>query len=64
MAFSEIMEQLKTMSLEIKSIKTENENLKTRVQKFAAEPSDKETKTTPTITGMSKEDKLKFFAKR
>ena len=63
-AFSEIMEQLKTMSSEIKSIKTENENLKTRVQKFAAEPSDKETKTTPTITGMSKEDKLKFFAKR
>jgi hypothetical protein len=64
-----ILESFERLSNDIKEVKemnaklvNENNELKERFNKFSAEPSDEKTQTTPNFN--SKEDKLKFFAKR
>jgi hypothetical protein len=64
----ELINQVKELKSQFESeigeIKKENGELKERVAKFAGEPSAEPTKTTVTLKGQSKEEKLKFFGKR
>jgi hypothetical protein len=68
MEFEKIEELIKNSFNEIKNelneLKKENGLLKERVNKFAAEPSVEPTLTKMKLTGVEKQDKLKFFAKR
>jgi hypothetical protein len=60
---SEMVQAFNSLKSEITSLKEENEALKTKVNKFAGEPSAEETKTKAEFSVTTKEDKLKFFGK-
>jgi hypothetical protein len=48
----------------VEGLKIENNELKTRFNKFAQEPSAEPIKKTIDLKSNNKEDKLKFFSKR
>jgi hypothetical protein len=59
-----IVENFEKIKGELKDLKSENEKLKSRFEKFSQEPSAEPIKQNKFVGGMSKEDKLKFFGKK
>jgi hypothetical protein len=59
-----LVNEIQNMKSLIESVKAENEELKTRFNKFAEEPSVEPIKKTIDLKSNNKEDKLKFFSKR
>lgn len=59
-----LVNEVKGMRSIVEGLKLENEELKTRFNKFAEEPSVEPIKKTIDLKSNNKEDKLKFFAKR
>lgn len=63
-ALSTLVDEVKSLRLELNSIKQENETLKTRVNKFAAEPSAEPLPIKVEFKSKSKSDILAFMSKR
>jgi flagellin-like hook-associated protein FlgL len=63
-AISTLVDEVKSLRGELKTIKEENETLKTRVNKFAAEPSAEPLPTKVEFKSKSKQDILAFMSKR
>ena len=63
-AISNLVDEVKSLRGELKTIKDENEALKTRVNKFAAEPSAEPLPTKVEFKTKSKSDILAFMSKR
>jgi len=63
-AISNLVDEVKSLRKELKTIKDENEALKTRVNKFAAEPSAEPLPTKVEFKTKSKSDILAFMSKR
>jgi molybdopterin converting factor small subunit len=63
-AISNLVDEVKSLRGELKTIKDENEELKTRVNKFAAEPSAEPLPTKVEFKSKSKSDILAFMSKR
>jgi len=63
-AISTLVDEVKSLRGELNSIKDENETLKTRVNKFAAEPSVEPLSTKVEFKTKSKQDILTFMSKR
>jgi|688.fasta_scaffold08927_18 hypothetical protein len=59
-----LVNEVKGMRSIVEGLKLENEELKTRFNKFAEEPSVEPIKKTIDLKSNNKEDKLKFFANR
>lgn len=59
-----LVKEVKGMRSIVEGLKVENEELKTRFNKFAEEPSAEPIKKTIDLKSNNKEDKLKFFSKR
>jgi flagellin-like hook-associated protein FlgL len=63
-AISNLVDEVKSLRGELKTIKKDNETLKTRVNKFAAEPSAEPLPTKVEFKTKSKSDILAFMSKR
>lgn len=63
-AISNLVDEVKSLRGELNSIKEANETLKTRVNKFAAEPSAEPLPTKVEFKTKSKQDILTFMSKR
>ena len=63
-AISNLVDEVKSLRGELNSIKKENQELKTRVNKFAAEPSAEPLPTKVEFKSKSKSDILAFMSKR
>lgn len=63
-AISTLVDEVKSLRGELNSFKKENEELKTRVNKFAAEPSAEPLPTKVEFKSKSKSDILAFMSKR
>ena len=63
-AISTLVDEVKSLRGELSTIKKENEELKTRVNKFAAEPSVEPLPTKVEFKSKSKSDILAFMSKR
>jgi predicted RNase H-like nuclease (RuvC/YqgF family) len=63
-AISTLVDEVKSLRGELNSFKKENEALKTRVNKFAAEPSAEPLPTKVEFKSKSKSDILAFMSKR
>ena len=59
-----LVNEVKGMRSIVEGLKIENNELKTRFNKFAQEPSAEPIKKTIDLKSNNKEDKLKFFSKR
>lgn len=59
-----LIDEVKELKSQFEAIKTENQDLKERVNQFAKSPSDKPTDTKVSFGTKTKEDKLRFFSKR
>jgi len=60
----DLISQIKELKNSFEEVKKENEELKSRFNKFANEPSEEPIKEKISFNKVSKEDKLKFFSKR
>jgi hypothetical protein len=63
-ALSTLVDEVKSLKGELLTMKNENEVLKSRVNKFAAEPSEEPLKTKVEFKAKSKADILTFMSKR
>jgi hypothetical protein len=59
-----LINEIQTMKSLVNTMKSENDELKSRFNKFAAEPSAEPIDTKVDLKSKNKEDRLKFFAKR
>jgi hypothetical protein len=62
-ALSTLVDEMKSLKEELKTIKNDNQDLVSRVNKFAADPSEAPIKKEISFNKNTKEDRLKFFAR-
>jgi hypothetical protein len=60
----DLISQIKELKNSFEDMKVENEELKSRFNKFASEPSEQPIKEKISFSTVSRDDKLKFFSKR